>query len=148
MQISYLNSNFFFRSFLLDTGMQTLLSWRDIDVLCRRRRKRREIFGEGEYFFWRRRNTEKEKDENIWRRSRQKLSRMLKSLNYFGLRLETFANFWRDSISISENLFLEKSLGFGFGKFGLRKKYRFRRIWSWKKSIGFGKFDLGKKYWF
>ena len=45
----------------------------DIDVDVggeeKRRRKRRKIFGEGEYlFFWRRIKTEKEKEENIWRR--------------------------------------------------------------------------------
>ena len=41
----------------------------DIDVLFRRRRKRRKIFREGEYlFFWRKRKPEKEKEENIWRR--------------------------------------------------------------------------------
>ena len=60
---------------------------------------------------------EKEKEENIWRRSLQKLSRILRSLG-----LETFANFGRISASVMENLVSEKSVGFGFGKFGLRKK--------------------------
>ena len=71
-------------------------------------------------FFWRRRKTEKEKDENIWRRSLQKLSRILRSLG-FGLSLETVANFWY--------------------------RYRFWRIWSREKSIGFGfgEFGFGKK---
>ena len=45
--------------------------------------------------------------------------------------------------------FWTKSLGFGFGKFGIGKKsrYRFRKIWYRKKSlgIGFGKFGIGKK---
>ena len=36
------------------------------------------------------------------------------------LGFETFANF--DKVSVSENLVSEKSLGFGFGKFGLRKQ--------------------------
>ena len=36
----------------------------------KRRRKGKKIFGEGEYlFFWRRIKTEKEKEEDIWRRS-------------------------------------------------------------------------------
>ena len=68
----------------------------DVDVLFQRRRKRRKILGEGEFFFWRRRKTEKEKEENIWRKSLQKLSRILRSLGFdFGLGLEIFANFWR-----------------------------------------------------
>ena len=78
---------------------------------------------------------EKEKEEDIWRRSLQKLSRILRSLG-----LETFANLRRDSVSDSENfvsvlalknlvsvLVLEnsvslekKSLGMGFGQnFGI-----------------------------
>ena len=105
-----------------------------------RRKKRGEIFGEGEYlFFRRRRKTEKEKEGNIWRRFLQKLSRILKSLS-FSLGLETFANFWRVSISVSENLVLEKSMCFGFRKFGLGKKslFRFWKIWYRKKSLGIG----------
>ena len=52
------------------------------------------------------------------------------------LGFETFANFLRVSVSVSENLVLERSLSFGFGKFGLEKKsqFRFRKIWSPKKS--------------
>ena len=46
------------------------------------------------------------------------------------LGFKTFANFLRVSVSVSENLVLEKSLGFGFGKFGFGK------------SLGFGKFGL------
>ena len=67
---------------------------------------------------------------------------MLRSLG-FGLGLETFANFLRVSVSVSENvvsekkyrfrfrknLVSEKSLGFGFGKFGIVKK---------SLGIGFG----------
>ena len=49
--------------------------------------------------FWRRRKTEKENEGNVWRRSLQKLSRIFRSLG-FGLRLETFANFWRVSVSV------------------------------------------------
>ena len=72
-------------------------------------------------------NREKEKEENIWRRDLQKLSRILRDLD-FGFGRKTFANFWR--VSVSENLVLEKSLG--FGKFGF------------EKSLGFGKFGLEK----
>ena len=88
------------------------------------RRKRRKIFGED-------------------------LSRILRSLG-FGFGLETFANFWRVSVSVSENLVSEKILGFGFGEFSLGKKvsvsenlvsgkksrFWFRKIWYWKKSLG------------
>ena len=49
------------------------------------------------------------------------MSRILRGLG-FGLGLETFANFWRVSVSVSENLVSEKNHGFGFGKFGLGKK--------------------------
>ena len=92
----------------------------DIDVLFRRRRKRRKIFRKGEYlFFWRRIKTEKEKEENIWRRSLQKFATILRSLG-FGLGLETFANFWKVSVLVSESLVSEKS--FGFGRFGIGKK--------------------------
>ena len=70
----------------------------------------------------------------IFRISFQK---MLRSLG-LGLGLETFAKFLRVSVSVSKNLVSEKksrfrknlvsekSLGFGFGKFGLGRKYRFR----------------------
>ena len=37
---------------------------------------------------------------------------------------------------VSENLVSEKSIG--FGKFGLGKKNRFRKILYWKKSLGIG----------
>ena len=52
----------------------------------------------------------------IFRISFQK---MLRSLG-LGLGLETFAKFLR--VSVSKNLVSEKSLGFGFGKFGIVKK--------------------------
>ena len=53
------------------------------------------------------------------------------------LGFETFANFLRVSVSVSENLVSEKSLSFGFGKFGIGKKsrYRFRKIWYRKKVL-------------
>ena len=82
----------------------------------KRRKKRGEIFGEGEYlFFRRRRKTEKEKEGNIWRRFLQKLSRILRSLG-FGLGLKTFVNFWR-------RIWSQKKSRFWLGKSGLGKKY-------------------------
>ena len=41
----------------------------------------------------------------------------------------------------------EKRLGFGFGKFGLTKKYWFRKNFVSEISLGFGfgKFVIGKK---
>ena len=51
-----------------------------------------------------------------------KLSRILRSLG-----VETFANFWRGSESVSENLVSEK-----------KSRFWFQKIWSRKKSIGFG----------
>ena len=74
----------------------------------------------------------KEKEETIWRRSLQKLSRILRSPS-FSLGLETFANFCSVSVSVLENLVWEKS--FSFGKFGLEKSLGF----------GFGKLGLGKE---
>ena len=53
------------------------------------------------------------------------MSRILRSLGFgfgHGLGLGTFANFWRVTVSASENLVSEKSLGFGFGKFVIGKK--------------------------
>ena len=118
----------------------------DIDVLFWRRRKRRKTFEKENIFFL----------EENQRRKRRKifgedLSRILRSLG-FGFGLETFANFWRVSVSVSENLVSEKILGFGFGEFSLGKKvsvsvsenlvsgkksrFWFRKIWYWKKSLG------------
>ena len=67
----------------------------------------------------------KTEEENIWQRSLQKLSRILRSLGFgfsHGLGLGTFANFWRVTVSASENLVSQKSLGFDFGKFVIGKK--------------------------
>ena len=63
----------------------------------------------------------------------QKLSRILKCLG-LGFGLESFANFWR--VSVSENLFSEK-----------KSQFWLRKIWSRKKSIGFsfGEVGLEKK---
>ena len=76
---------------------------------------------------------------------------MLRSLG-FGLGLETFAKFLMNSVSVSKNLVSEKSIGFGFGKFGIGKevsvsvseflvsekksRFRFQKIWYRKKSLG------------
>ena len=68
----------------------------------------------------------KEKEETIWRRSLQKLSRILRSPS-FSLGLETFANFCSVSVSVLENLVWGKKSRFWFWKIGSR----FRRIWSW-----------------
>ena len=83
----------------------------------------------------------------------------------------TFAKFLRVSVSVSENLVSEKksrfqkklvsekSLGFGFRKFGLGRKvsvsekfglgkksrFRFRKNLVSEKSLGFGKFGIVKK---
>ena len=87
---------------------------------------------------------------------RVSFQKMLRSLG-LGLGLKTFAKFLRVSVSknlVSEkkyrfrkNLVLEKSLGFGFGKFGFGKKSRFwfRKTLVSEKSLGFGKFSLRKK---
>ena len=54
------------------------------------------------------------------------------------LGFETFANFLRVSVSVSENLVLERSLGFGFGKLHLEKKVSVsenlvskKKYWFW-----------------
>ena len=67
----------------------------------------------------------------------QKLSRILKSLG-LGFGLESFANFWR--VSVSENMFSEKSLSFGCGKFGLGKKVLVSVLENLvsEKSVGIG----------
>ena len=65
---------------------------------------------------------------------------MLRSLG-FGLGLETFANFWRVSVSVSENVVSEKKYRFRFRKNLVSEKkswFRFRKIWSREKSLGFG----------
>ena len=49
------------------------------------------------------------------------------------------------SVSVSENLVSEKSLGFGFGQFGLEIKYQFRENFVSEISHGFRKFVIGKK---
>ena len=69
-------------------------------------------------------NREKEKEENIWRRDLD-----------FDFGRETFANFWR--VSVSENLVLEKSLGFDFRKFGLGKKVSISENLVSEKSLSF-----------
>ena len=89
----------------------------DIDILFRRTRKKRKIFGEGEYLFSGGKENQRKRGEIFGK----DISRILRSLS-FGFSLETFANFWRVSLSVLKSLVSEKSLGLGFGKFGLRKK--------------------------
>ena len=102
----------------------------DIDVLFRRRRKRRKIFGEGEYLFSGGKENQRRKRREIFG---EDLSRILRSL---GFDHETFSNFWRVSVLVSENLVsvlvLENLVSKKKSRFG------FRRIWSRKKSLGFG----------
>ena len=80
----------------------------DIDVLLRRRRKRRKIFGEGEYLFSGGKENQRRKRKTLFG---EVLSRIFRSLG-FGTGFETFVNFWRASVSVPENLVLEKRLGF------------------------------------
>ena len=68
------------------------------------------------------------KHSNFACKSQILFQKMLRSLG-----LETFAKFLR--VSVSKNLVSEKSLGFGFGKFGPEKSLGF----------GFGKFGIVKK---
>merc|ERR1711954_438812 len=79
---------------------------------------------------------------------------MLRNLG-LGLGLETFAKFlWGFRFRFGKIWSRKKSLGFGFGKFGLGRKvsvsvsekfglgkksrFRFRKIWYRKKSLGIG----------
>ena len=66
----------------------------------------------------------------IFRISFQK---MLKSIG-LGLGLETFAKFLRVSVSVLKNLVSKK-----------KSRFRFRKIWSRKKSINFGNIWSRKK---
>ena len=112
----------------------------DVDVLVRRMKEN--IWRRRISFFWRKRKPE-EKGGNIWKR-------YLKDIEKSQFRFQS-----RDFCQFSEGF------GIGFQEFGLGKKvsvlvlenlvlekkylFRFRRIWSRKKSIGFGKFGLEKK---
>ena len=88
-----------------------------VDALFQRKRKKEGkeeeniCRGRISFFLEEMKNRER-KGGNIWRRFLQKLSRILKSLS-FSLGLETIANFGRASISVSENLVSEKSIGSG-----------------------------------
>ena len=80
-------------------------------------------------------------EEKQRKKRRKRPLQKLSSLGFdLGLGLETFANFCRVSVLASYYLVSEKksqiwfrkiwcrkkSISFGFGEFGLRKKYRFR----------------------
>ena len=78
-------------------------------------------------FFWRKRKPEKEKEENIWRRSlkdneksRFRSRDFCQFLEGFGIGFGEFG--LGKKVSVSENLVSEKSLGIGFGIFGIGKK--------------------------
>ena len=102
----------------------------DINILFRRRRKRKKIFREGEYlFFWRRKKN---------RRKRRKI---------FG---EDLSKNCQGYSEVSVSRLLPIFGGFQFWRIWSWKKksqFCFRKIWSRKKSIGFGfgKFGLGRK---
>ena len=94
-------------------------------------------------FFWRKRKPEKEKEENIWRRSlkdneksRFRSRDFCQFLEGFGIGFREFGLGKKVSVLVLENLVLEK-----------KSRFRFPRIWSWKKSLGFRfvKFGIGKK---
>ena len=61
----------------------------------------------------------------------------------FGLR--TFANFCRVLVLVQRIWSRKKSLGYGFGEFGLGKKVS---VLVSENLVGFGEFGLGKKSWF
>ena len=70
---------------------------------------------------------------------------MLRSLG-FGLGLETFANFLRVSVSVSENVVSEKKYRFRFRKnLVSEEKYRFQKNLVSEKFFGFGKFCIVNK---
>ena len=127
-----------------------------IDILFRRKRKKRKIFGKGEYlFFWKKRKPQKEKEENIWRRSLEDIEKFwFRSPDFsqlFGGFRYRFQRIWsrrKVSVLVLENLVSEKNLGFGFREFGFGKKVLvsvsenlvsekkswFQRIWIWIRS--------------
>ena len=116
-----------------------LVSGREENRGGKGKRKGRKIFGH-----WRRRKTEKEKEENIWRRSVKDVEKsrfrsrdFCQFLEGFGIGFGEFGLGKKVSVSVSEYLVSKKSLG--FGKHGLGKKSRFQRICLKKKSrISFG----------
>ena len=89
-------------------------------------------------FFCRRRKTQKEKEENIWRRPPKDIEKSrFRSRDFcqlgFGIGFGEFGLGKKVSVSVSENLVSGK-------------KFRFRKIWSQKSlDFGFGKLGLGKE---
>ena len=86
------------------------------------------------------------------------MSKILRSLG-FSLGLETFANFWRVSVLVLENLVSgkmsrfwfrkiwsqKKIMGFGYREFGLEKRISFGKFGIEKKSFALEKFGIGRK---
>ena len=123
MQISYLNSNLFcFRRRKVKIATLTLTFYSGGEENIRRRRIS---------FFWRRKK-EKEKDENIWKRSFQpkivkdiEKSRPLdfcQLLEGFGIGFGEFGLGKKVSVWVSENSVSEKSISFGFENLVSEKK--------------------------
>ena len=75
------------------------------------------------FFFEEKKNRERKGGKYLWKISPKIVKDIEKSCFGHDLGgLGTFANFWRVTVSASENLVSEKNLGFGFGKFVIRKK--------------------------
>ena len=90
----------------------------------------------------RRRKTGRKNEENIRRRRISFFLEEKKKEGEGGKDLfKNCQGYWEVSVSVAVSRLLPIFVGFCFW---------FRRIWSWKKSLrfGFGKFGLGKKYQF
>ena len=97
MQICYLNSNLFvFCSNLLDEGKQRLLHCNALTLTFYSggEEKGGEYSEKENIFFLRRRKTEKEKEENIWRRSQQKLYWFRFRNIWYREKSISFGKFW------------------------------------------------------
>ena len=113
----------------------------DVDVLFRRMKEN--IWRRRISFFWRKRKPE-EKGENIWKRYLKDIEKSqfrFQSRDFcqfsegFGIAFQQFSLGKEVSVLVLENLVFAK-----------KYLFRFRRIWSRKKSLGFGfgEFGLGK----
>ena len=102
----------------------------NVDVLFQMRRKRRKIFGKGEYLFLEeKKNREGKGGKYLWKISPKIVKDIEKSWFRFRSRSRS-----RDFCQFLEGY------GIGFGEFGLGKKswFRFWKICYWKKSLGIG----------